>query len=154
MHYLEVFRILPGTFQTSPRTSILLSVPPRPLSSQLIRQLHRCVNLYLLNIGAACIPTSIELTWVNSVSPSPLSTLSLSVCPSPTLSVLVHLWTVPVVICTCCCRRPSREHRILPFGTVRSGYIKEIRTDQALEGDMLQLSSSETGVGLRSKNKG
>ena len=79
MHYLEVFRILPGTFQTSPRTSILLSVPPRPLSSQLIRQLHRCVNLYLLNIGAACIPTSIELTWVNSVSPSPLSTLSLSV---------------------------------------------------------------------------
>jgi len=39
-------------------------------------------------------------------------------------------------------------------GTVRSGYIKEIRRDQPLERDKLWLTSSETGGGPHWKNKG
>lgn len=59
-----------------------------------------------------------------------------------------------VLICTCCCRGSIRDHQILLVGTVRSGYIKEIRRDQPLERDRLWLTSSETGGGPHWKNKG
>lgn len=59
-----------------------------------------------------------------------------------------------VLICTWCCRGSIRDHQIPLVGTVRSGYIKEIRRDQPLERDRLWLTSSETGVGPHWKNKG
>lgn len=59
-----------------------------------------------------------------------------------------------VLICTCCCWGSIRNFSILLVGTVRSGYIKEIRRDQFHERDGLWLTSSETGGGPHRKNKG
>lgn len=59
-----------------------------------------------------------------------------------------------VLIWTCCCRGSIHDLRILLVGTVRSGYIKEIRRDQPHERDRLWLTSSETGGGPHWKNKG
>lgn len=67
---------------------------------------------------------------------------------------IVHLVCLLVLTCTCCCRGFIHDHQILLVGTVRSGYIKEIRRDQPLERDRLWLTSSETGGGPLGKNKG
>lgn len=95
------------------------------------------------------------MTWRLDTSQLPRAASCLCSLPAPLThprpSVSRRLL---VLILTCRSRGSIRDHQIPLVGTVRSGYIKEIRRDQPLERVRLWLKSSETGGGPHWKNKG
>ena len=99
-------------------------------------QIHR---FYCLTLGwqrrscdTACLAFR-HFTAMGARSVCAACQVSWHIAPSPSSPCLL------VLICTCRCPGSIRDHQILLVGTVRSGYIKEIRGDQTLERDRLQL---------------